>query len=304
VFRFYHDRFLQTISRISISIFNVFLQLLIHNLYFSPFFCYITNANRPDPRGAKRGHYRPRRRLRQGDAMRILSIMSLWLLAACNGGRNDTDTNNGCDEVEQANNECGTDDSGTEPSAMGSFTAPPVDFLGDEEACTSNLTATGASYSVPSGETEEVQATEYIVSFGDTSKASSASANLPVHTSPDGTMGITPPVTVTVKDGEVATVETPSMNLYVEGTWTCNLVDSDESTAQTATISYPTGDSVKLPIGTLGIKEMNLEYSDDECDDFGEFLTPSQATITIDCSFQYLEMECWKGMFEERPDTW
>lgn len=233
-------------------------------------------------------------------------LLSLLALAACNNGGNSDCDNCGVDDTSVCEG-CG-DDTGTQ--TMGGFTAPWVDLLGSEESCTSNLTAASVSYLVSTGTTEEVKATDYVVTFGDASKATVASAGLPIHTSSDGTMGITPPVTVAVYDGEITTVSTPVMSRYVGGeTWTCNNAGSlNVSTSQTTEIYYEkSGSTLLIGInGTTMVIEGDALSATIDCDELdGEFMSSTQLTYHAACAMgDNSDTECWKGTLYDRPTDW
>lgn len=241
-----------------------------------------------------------------------LFLLGLSLAVACDGSTGECGS---CDNSQAVRGEddtaacCGTDDTGGDPPAMGSFTAPAVDVIGTDESCTSNLLSVNDDYTVATGETKEVKAGSYDLTYGDMSLATEYSDMLPIHTGKDSSTWIAPAETVKVEDGKVATADPPVMTRYVGGqTWTCNLAGStDESTAQAATVSYlddPSGLMVSLPsLGNVHISGEDLWLSDGECNDSGE-ISDSEATFHVECSFGYLDYECWQGEFEDKPDTW
>jgi hypothetical protein len=196
--------------------------------------------------------------------MSILSIMSLWLLAACNGGNSDdTGTNpdtEDCDDIDGG--EC---DTGTDPAATGSFTAPKVALPdGTLEDCVSNL---DEAFSVPSGTTETgIPVGEYEMTFGSLDLATEYSDWLGVHTSSDGSQWIAASEVASIAKDTTLAPEAPVVSRYIGGqTWTCNWVDGDEDTSQTVIVSYIDGDSlqINLGIGIFGIPQRQPARPDD-----------------------------------------
>lgn len=243
-----------------------------------------------------------------------LSLLGLTLTVGCTGTNpdctscnqsvgSDQDTTTACDA-------CG-DDTGSDPPAMGSFTAPQVALPdGSLEDCTSNLISTN-TYSVPSGTTEDVAADEYDLTFGDFALADENSDGLPIHTASDGSYWIFPAQATSVEADKATAPEAPTGSRYVGGqTWTCNdASSSDESTSQTFVVSYTDDGSGQLQIvfaiGTFGISGNTLFYYEDGgCQDDGVFLNDTQVTIDAVCPFGDNTSECWKGAFEDRPFDW
>jgi hypothetical protein len=243
--------------------------------------------------------------------MRIFSIMALVALAACNGGD--------CDNTECANGgnttcaNCDTD-TGTEPAAMGSFTAPKIALPGTLEDCISNLNEV---ISVPSGETKTgILVGEYDLTFGSLNLATEYSDWLGVHVSSDGSQWVAPSdVASIVKDATLAP-EPPVASRYIGGeTWTCSEAGStDEDDAETGIVAYhdtASGLTITLPkLGTEALQGLTFGTPTEDCDTVvGEFISQTQAVRDAWCHYDDLgdveqHTQCWKGEFAVRPTIW
>lgn len=238
--------------------------------------------------------------------MRTFSIMALVALAACNGG-NDCDSDE-CGDGGNTNGCTDCDDTGTEPAATGSFTAPKVAMPnGSLEDCVSNL---DEAFSVASGETKTgIPVGEYDMTFGSLDLATEYSDWLGVHTSSDGSQWVAPSELASIAKDSTLAPEPPAVSRYIGGqTWTCNLADStDESTAQTIVVTYIDSDDleIELGIGTFIIVGDDLSFSEEGgCEDEGSFLNDSQIVINASCPFGDSSYQCWDGEFESRPTGW
>lgn len=238
--------------------------------------------------------------------MRILSILGLVALAACNGG-NDCNNCDGTGSDQDACADC-SDDTGTDPAATGSFTAPKVAMPdGSLENCVSNL---DEAFSVASGETKTgIPVGEYDMTFGSLDLATEYSDWLGVHTSSDGSQWVAPSELASIAKDSTLAPEPPAVSRYIGGqTWTCNDAGSeDESTAQTIVVSYIDGEEleIELGIGTFIINGNDLSFSEEGgCEDEGSFLNDSQIVINASCPFGDNSYQCWDGEFENRPTDW
>lgn len=233
-------------------------------------------------------------------------LLALLGLAACENGGEDCDNCTGT--VDTASCEGCGDDTESDPEATATFTGPQVDFLGTIESSTSNLAGkNGANYTVTSGMEVTVKIDTYSVTFGDVSLATEASDWLPIHTATDGSKAIAPASVVTVIEGDELTLEAPIMNLYVEGTWTCNLAGStNSSTAQSSSVSYINGSEIALPNGNLVVDGNTVHSPASDCLElYGAFINSTQLAFHVGClEGDDANYQCWHGQPSDRPDVW
>lgn len=231
--------------------------------------------------------------------MRTLSFMSLMLLAACNGG-DPGDTSN-------TSGDGGTDGGGTITPGMAAIKVTAASFLGASDDCDIVVNNEKAG---EVGQQIEVEADRtHWVGVGTVNEDGLITHTLSDTWAGDSTWAgatvIVPEWDVELADGAVDEREV-EFNLYVEGSWTCNFVDGEESTAQTGSVSYPTGETMRMPVGTLGVNGIDIYSTDAACNRLeGEFLNPTQLVFYMSCAKgDDANFECWEGSFEERPSAW
>lgn len=237
----------------------------------------------------------------------------LNFLAACNGGEECADcsgsTGNDLDGGGDCTADCPEpDDTGDtgDPDATATFVGPAVSFTGpddvvSEESCTTNLARTMGGtlvYQVVTAEQKKVEPDSYVATFGDPALASSATANLPVHTLAGGWEAIAPATEVPVADGETVAPAAPALALLVRGTWTC---EDDIGFSDNGEVAYEqVDDEIWLTIPTIGdavVSGMNLDYVYGDCELHGAFIDNAWLYVeaNAECGGRAFTADCWTG---------
>lgn len=242
------------------------------------------------------------------------------LIVACNGSEecadcptneavghdNDTadDTDDPCADCPDDSGD--TDDTGN-PDATATFIGPAVSFTDGDgvittESCTTHLEASGApSYVVATDEEKLVEPATYTAKFGDLSMASDASDDLPLHTLANGWLAISPAVEVPVVEGDPVKPAAPTVNVFIEGDWTC---EDDSGFVEDGQVTYEQGYLLYLPsVGqNIEVNGMNLFYDDGDVSKEGAFITNTWLYIesTGGMAGDYTA-DCWLGDESDDP---
>jgi hypothetical protein len=196
--------------------------------------------------------------------------------------------------------DCADDSGGTDPSAT--FIGPPVLFNSLQESCQTNLSGPG-SYTALTDEEIEVKPGEYELTFGDPALASSASDDLPLHVASNGWLAVSPRVPLTVDDGDTQRPAAPPMNLFIQGTWTC---EDDTGFVDSGSVSYKNGYLLTLPsVGSeLEVTGMAIDFEDAErgIETHGAFISDSWLNLeSTGSAAGDFTADCWAGSVDQDP---
>ncbi len=230
-------------------------------------------------------------------------FLGFGLLSACTGEGDCPDAD--CSAENPTGPDCEADcvdDTGEPADESATFVGPPVLFDGVQESCQTNLAAgDGTSYTVLTDEEIAVKPESYTLTFGDPALASSATDNLPLHVSGNGWLAISPPVALSVSDEETKRPSAPPMNLFIEGTWTC---EHDDGFVENGTVTYTQGYLLYLPgVGDdIEVSGMSLDVIGGNYEQHGAFISDTWLYIESTGGMAGdFTADCWLGNADQDP---